>query len=301
MKKLLVLFMLFFLIEINAATLYFGTTSLPLGNSIKIKFESAALLSAYIAHNNLLTVSDWETHLNHPDIHLVNVIVNSDEVVFVLTPDTKHFQIETGVYNPPGSSCNVINIQVNKFLTSLLIDNRLTWSTNNLEDIDLSNLISLETFTTDECTLDNITLPIYAPLNTLSITNITPLANYTGIYNYAATLKNLSVRNLPTNVDFTPMVNLEAYIPAENSNKTIDLNGISTLTQVLLVSINKDIISLNIANTAIPLSFLNDILVELDSNGLLNGYLNITGLPAPTGTGLTAKNNLISKGWTIIE
>ena len=47
---------------------------------------------------------------------------------------------------------------------------------------------------------------------------------------------------------------------------------------------------------------VNDILVSIDTAGALTGTLHIdqgTSAP-PTGVGLTAKNNLIAKGWTVV-
>lgn len=303
MKKNLLLGLLLLLLIVNnkAATLYFGLPPLPTGNSVVVTFESAALLSAYISDNNLVTTNDWETHLNNPDINLLDVIVNSDKITFILSPDTYVFSIETGIYNVPGSSCNVIGIDINKYLTSLTIYNRTTWSTSNLEDLDISNLVGLKTLSTDDCTINNITLASSAPLELFGLSNGTALTNYTELYNYAAHLKLLAIQQLPTIIDLTPLVNLEQYIPSDNTNKEINLSGLSKLTQVFLTTSNNSIASLNIANTAIPVSFLNGIIMELDNNGISNGTLNITGLPTPTGSGLTAYNSLISKGWTIIN
>jgi len=44
---------------------------------------------------------------------------------------------------------------------------------------------------------------------------------------------------------------------------------------------------------------VNNILIDLDDNGLLNGECRLTGgsSSAPTGDGLIAQDNLLSKGW----
>jgi hypothetical protein len=61
-------------------------------------------------------------------------------------------------------------------------------------------------------------------------------------------------------------------------------------------------------NCALISSAVNDILVKLDANGKVNptpgsssSYLvNLGGTnAAPTGAGITAKNNLIAKGWSV--
>ena len=41
--------------------------------------------------------------------------------------------------------------------------------------------------------------------------------------------------------------------------------------------------------------------IALDAAGLTGGYVKYTGQPLPTGPGLTAKNNLVSKSWTVIH
>ncbi|MEK6616898.1 MAG: hypothetical protein AABZ32_12470, partial [Bacteroidota bacterium] len=45
----------------------------------------------------------------------------------------------------------------------------------------------------------------------------------------------------------------------------------------------------------------NGILIWLDKNDELNGTVNLAGgtNAPPTGAGITAKNNLIAKGWTV--
>jgi len=44
---------------------------------------------------------------------------------------------------------------------------------------------------------------------------------------------------------------------------------------------------------------IDDILVSLDTNGVTNGTFLQSGGQAPSATGLTARDNLVSKGWTI--
>ena len=45
---------------------------------------------------------------------------------------------------------------------------------------------------------------------------------------------------------------------------------------------------------------VNTVLIEIDSFGTINGVLDIGGNNAnPTGAGLTAKSNLIARGWVV--
>lgn len=60
--------------------------------------------------------------------------------------------------------------------------------------------------------------------------------------------------------------------------------------------------TLDISKEKIPVSEVNAILQAYDSYGSTFGILNISGqtpAAAPTGAGITAKNNLITKGWTV--
>jgi hypothetical protein len=55
------------------------------------------------------------------------------------------------------------------------------------------------------------------------------------------------------------------------------------------------------ASTSLPAANVNAILVALDANGLTSGSVSLQfgANAAPTGAGITAKNNLIAKGWTV--
>ncbi|MBI4944860.1 MAG: hypothetical protein HY840_00505, partial [Bacteroidetes bacterium] len=59
--------------------------------------------------------------------------------------------------------------------------------------------------------------------------------------------------------------------------------------------------SLVLFNNDMTASNVNFNMIGLDDNGLPNGFANFGGgNAAPTGAGITAKNNLIAKGWTVI-
>jgi len=45
---------------------------------------------------------------------------------------------------------------------------------------------------------------------------------------------------------------------------------------------------------------IDGILVSIDTSGTINGSFAQSGGSVPSAIGITAKNNLISKGWTII-
>ena len=60
-------------------------------------------------------------------------------------------------------------------------------------------------------------------------------------------------------------------------------------------------ISIRVDGCAIPTSDVNQLLIDLDTKGWTGGVLNVSGGTngAPTGAGITARNNLIGKGWTV--
>jgi hypothetical protein len=78
-----------------------------------------------------------------------------------------------------------------------------------------------------------------------------------------------------------------------------DLGGNTGLTSVTIFEQVLNDVSLG--GTALTEESVNDILQWLDGSGVINGNVNLSdGTSAtPTGTGLTAYNNLIGKGWDV--
>jgi hypothetical protein len=78
---------------------------------------------------------------------------------------------------------------------------------------------------------------------------------------------------------------------------------ISTLTTITVTTLPA-LISADFCGSAgasLNVASVNALLIALDANGLNNGAVNVSGgtSAAPTGAGITAKNNLIGKGWTV--
>ena len=84
-----------------------------------------------------------------------------------------------------------------------------------------------------------------------------------------------------------------------SSLTVLDLYGNTNLTSVTLPGSNLDNVDLN--DTALIQAAVNDILQWLDDSGVTNGYVNLSGgtSAAPTGAGITAKDNLIANGWAV--
>lgn len=78
-----------------------------------------------------------------------------------------------------------------------------------------------------------------------------------------------------------------------------DLSGNTGLTSVNIFE--QQLNDVNIYNCALTEASVNDILMWLDGSGVINGYVDLSGgtNAIPTGNGITAKNNLVNKGWTV--
>lgn len=62
------------------------------------------------------------------------------------------------------------------------------------------------------------------------------------------------------------------------------------------------LLNLDLSDNKLTVADVNYILTTLDTNGASNGYLNLasqTPSAAPTGAGITAKANLVGKGWAV--
>ncbi|MBI4946512.1 MAG: hypothetical protein HY840_08940 [Bacteroidetes bacterium] len=94
----------------------------------------------------------------------------------------------------------------------------------------------------------------------------------------------------------------EVIIPADVQPTGIQMpnNKITNLSMQAASFAN--LTSLVPFNNDIPDSNVNAYLIGLDNNGLLNGFANFGGGTngTPSGAGITAKNNLIAKGWTVL-
>jgi hypothetical protein len=90
--------------------------------------------------------------------------------------------------------------------------------------------------------------------------------------------------------NFRAFTGLASVRFAENSLTSFPINEITS------DSFNQ----LRIGNNQLIETSVNNILIQLDNNGLLNGTVNLAGTnAAPTGAGLTAKTNLQGKGWSV--
>jgi len=106
-------------------------------------------------------------------------------------------------------------------------------------------------------------------------------------------------------------VNLALLRCQSNQISTLDVSQLVNLTLLncgnnqltaLDVSLNINLNQLVCNNNQLDAATNSQILIDLDANGLSNGYLqsSIFGGGTLTAAGQTAKTNLLSKGWTIV-
>ena len=160
------------------------------------------------------------------------------------------------------------NNQIATLNVSQLVNlNALNCNTNQISVLDVSQLVNL---TYLDCRF-----------NQIATLDISQLLNLTTLY---CNTNQISV------LDVSQLVNL-TYLNCHT-------NQISVLDISNLVNLN----SLYCHNNQLDAAQNSQILVDLDTNGLSNGYLqsSIFGGGSLTAAGQTAKTNLLSKGWTIV-
>src|ERR1019366_7408514 len=136
-------------------------------------------------------------------------------------------------------------------------------------------------------------------LSALGLTGMTALTNLVCV---GASIHTLDCSGCPalyyldcpgngmTALSIAGCANLTKLYPNNNSLTNLDISG-STLINELEVQGNN-----------LPVSVVNSLLVQLDTNGVHGIYAytsSQTPAAPPSGAGLTAKTNLISKGWGV--
>lgn len=184
----------------------------------------------------------------------------------------------------------LINI-VNNFITDVNLSafpliEVIFCSNNNISTLDVASLTSLVTL---EC-----------PDNSISVLDV---ANLTGLVTLRCGNNNISVLNI------TSLINIDRLNCKFNNISVLDISNLTVVQGIDCQSNNISILDtssatilgyLDVSNNNLPSGQIDQILIDLDSHGILDGFLMYTGNPgAPTLASLTAYNNLISKGWTI--
>lgn len=190
---------------------------------------------------------------------------------------------------------------------------------DNLSSINLTNNTQLRTLGINGNNLTSLDLTNNLKLRSLlvyqnvTLTSITGLSLLTDLITFNA--YNCSIPS----INLTPNTNLEIVTIGGVSLTSIDLTtctklkSLDVLDSVSIITLNlpptvDSLKTINIGGLSLPQSEINNILVKIDANGLTGGTFNSanTGSPGsgtnavPSGSGLVAKANLISKGWSVI-
>lgn len=127
----------------------------------------------------------------------------------------------------------------------------------------------------------------------------------------ALTSIDVSDNTAQTSYSFTNFSALQSFVGNGCTEVTsITLTGCPVLNQVTatgctnLVAANLTYTLLTVVNfnlCALPLSYVDAILIGLDGNGISGGSVNLAGgtNAVPGASGQTAAANLIGKGWTV--
>lgn len=157
-------------------------------------------------------------------------------------------------------------------------------STNHLiEQIQLQRL-NMNNGGTSSIILPNTPTLIGLDVSSNSSLTTIDLSPYIHLYSLEAESTLLTTINTTTNTELN----------------TFKIHGSSAVTTIDL-STNVALLNVDVSSTGLNVTQINNMFIALDASGLTGGYVKYTGQPLPTGPGLTAKNNLVSKSWTVIH
>jgi hypothetical protein len=123
-------------------------------------------------------------------------------------------------------------------------------------------------------------------------------------------LFNSDLTNSSINYINDNLINLQVLVAAENQTLTeVNVSNLTSLEELvvfdcealetIILPNSNQLIAVFAGNAA--LLDVNQILIDLDNNSLSDGVVVLTEgtSVAPSGAGITAKNNLIAKGWGV--
>ena len=145
---------------------------------------------------------------------------------------------------------------------------------------------------------------LYCASCSLSTLDLSSSISMSHLYCYANNLTELNLSNSIlmsavdcginniTKLDISKNISMSAISAHENWNLTSFSASFSTSY-------------VDVSNTNLPdggTTGLNQLYIDLDSHGLLNGTASASGSTSPpSGPGITARTNLIGKGWIIVD
>ena len=223
------------------------------------------------------------------------------------------------------ASLVILQISGNSNLSTLDVTNNtllreLYCQDDNLSTLNVTNNTALTILAANGNSLTSLNLTNNTKLKTLLLYANTGLALPTG-FSGLTELEWVDIYNSNVTVPFdcTPFLNLKKVSAGNTSLPSVNLSTCTKLEWIYIRS-SPSVTTLNLPATlsnttlvygdgcALTVAAINDILVKLDANGVsntqsvTNNYIiKLDGgtNAAPTGAGITAKNNLIAKGWSV--
>jgi len=223
------------------------------------------------------------------------------------------------------TSLVILQISGNSNLSTLDVTNNtllreLYCQDDNLSTLDVTNNTALTILAANGNLLTSLNLTNNTKLKTLLLYANTGLALPTG-FSGLTELEWVDIYNCNVTVPFdcTPFLNLKKVSAGNTSLPSVNLSTCTKLEWIYIRS-SPSVTTLNLPATLLNTTMMyadgcgltaaaiNDILVKLDANGVSNTQSVTTNYTirldggtnaAPTGAGITAKTNLISKGWNV--
>ena len=177
---------------------------------------------------------------------------------------------------------------------------------NSISVLDVSALTSLATLychynsisVLDVSALTSLTA-LYCYNNSISVLDVSALTSLAGLYCY---YNSISV------LDVSALTSLTALYCYNNSISVLDVSALTSLTalhcgdnsiSVLDVSALTSLTYLRCTGNSMDQAMVDTILCDVEAYGTSNGVLNISDNAVPGAAGITCKDNLIARGWTV--
>jgi len=165
-------------------------------------------------------------------------------------------------------------------------------STNQFDAFqDCSNLVITASDVADFSTVTEFTGFVR---NCPSLTSF-PLIDTSNGTRFAQTWRNCSLLTSFPALDFSSVSgnNFEFFRAWQ------DCSSLTDFPANMFDAVNTPNFTSAFQNTNLTTQSIDNILVSLDTSGTINGVISQSGGQAPSATGLSAKDNLVAKGWTV--
>ena len=199
-----------------------------------------------------------------------------------------------------GNSISILDVSNLTSLTSLYC------ASNSISILDVSNLTLLTHLhcynnsisILDVSSLTSLTY-LYCTGNSISVLDVSSLTSLTYLHCYGNSISVLDVSSLTS---------LTTLYCQNNSISVLDVSNLTSLTHlyctgnsisVLDVSSLTSLTTLYCASNSMNQAMVDTVLCDMEAHGTSNGTLNISNNAVPSGAGLTCRDDLVLRGWTV--